>query len=1266
MGGSTKRNKKARSRARQKARPNDLGSSSSSVVSASSSPGGEIPYEPPRNIEWFSFDRTGVGMGMAIPNGIFPDDVDANVDAHTGDQQRKGVRNDDDDDDDESFVMMEEVQKEVDFTFNYEEESTDDEDSSTDDDSRTTTQPDTDTMMGEDGDMNTPLGIDWDDNQHRFSRITVHEIACFRIMVLLDSVGAPRYLYNKLMRLLKKLTKKGGFNLKKAVTRETLMHRLGTCKTVPRIEAGIVSDQEIFRFNFVDMLQDLLHGCQDNLHIILPVNHSEEGDVPIPPVTEHELWNTAWMEKTFQMEKYRDFDKEKHIMLPMNIYMDKTGTDVNQRYPLEPIIFTLAAIPRADREKRECWRPVGFVPQRKITGLEDDAASPTIETYHTMVSFLLEGIRSAQDNPPEVSVKLPNGQVVRRIAYVPLMIVMGDQLSQDTLCGRIKSNSGGAGRVHRSCMCSYLHVDDPHHQCQKIDMDTINFLFKEGSKTNDMLKEEIQTNMAGDNFSPQEKKTTLTYLTKKRNMFRCILRHPFSMHPIRNAFDGIDFGSWSAGIHDATFDDFMHSVEAGMIAYITETVYGGLTKGENQDIEDLTRLIFDKHKCSVSDDYPRMRLQPGFSNQTLMTSGERVGSLLALSLSLQHPVIRERIRQGHKRQIQKYVDDIPTDTPALEQSDSKKKRKTDTNEKSSEEDHKEKKFPEFYLKQHMHTLDDEAVDHTLQQMIRHGFDTEMMDSLDTFQINQLLWHASEIFKNTNYPDSYPSTSIARTGTSEEGNIYTELDDDDAYPDPARLKQGQVALKERKMNELKALLSSNRLLPVAGATSKHFLKKPVKKGEGPSAAVLTTNMSTLVIFLEYVLCFHAFCKYGWSLPHFLQKHHRNIRAGNRYVVEYFQKLIYRGNATIDSRFPKIHSQCRMALNTIEMNTVMHFCCETGERLLKTEAKGISKTAQQRSGKTFVAQTMSRLQDRCLMDSFSLFLDEQERKHPVRNVGDECAASQGAVDRTARKFPHFIYLVEDDTLTAHDRFQNPKKPDKESGTIDPSILCELKKKHPQTKRFEIFNEVVLRNNCHVRASPNYAKMGAWYDYAIVAWENDDGSTSLIPAKCICFFRNKDCDGDNEDDELKALVHAVDEKTEGKVPGRFSTLLTTSFQMEFEVERSGRKKPKTHVVSVASIDSPICCYPIAPNENALDPESLGITYVLPRNHWSYMWMAINQCLAESNTPRKISKRKGYNPLSDSKWLKEVRETYQRYMEATSLVELTKPVRSTRKRNN
>ncbi|KAG9297037.1 hypothetical protein G9A89_000426, partial [Geosiphon pyriformis] len=45
-------------------------------------------------------------------------------------------------------------------------------------------------------------------------------------------------------------------------------------------------------------------------------------------------------------------------------------------------------------------------------------------------------------------------------AHLPLMIILGNQLSQDTLCCRRKANAGGAGRVHRSWMCSYLSTDD--------------------------------------------------------------------------------------------------------------------------------------------------------------------------------------------------------------------------------------------------------------------------------------------------------------------------------------------------------------------------------------------------------------------------------------------------------------------------------------------------------------------------------------------------------------------------------------------------------------------------------------------------------------------------------------------------------------------------------------------------------------------------------------------------------------------------------------
>ena len=94
------------------------------------------------------------------------------------------------------------------------------------------------------------------------------------------------------------------------------------------------------------------------------------------------------------------------------------------------------------------------------------------------MSYLLDGLREAQKNPPTVAVKLNHvgGRKVQRKAFLPLMIVMGDQLSQDTLCGRLKSNSGGAGRVHRSCMCSYLHIDNPFHHCKKVDATTLNIV----------------------------------------------------------------------------------------------------------------------------------------------------------------------------------------------------------------------------------------------------------------------------------------------------------------------------------------------------------------------------------------------------------------------------------------------------------------------------------------------------------------------------------------------------------------------------------------------------------------------------------------------------------------------------------------------------------------------------------------------------------------------------------------------------------------------
>ena len=1045
---------------------------------------------------------------------------------------------------------------------------------------------------------------------HCFDQMTRNETASYKIMTLLDAAGAPRICYNRLVALLKKLSRHEGFDVKKALNRETLMKRLERKCKRPRIQSSLVDKHEVFRFKFHDVLQDLLLTSSKHLHEIVPSCEQDNPEVG----TEHELWNTPWMKNTFATEQYTTFDPKRDVMLPIILYMDKTGTDVNQRYSLEPVLFSVASIPRAQRESRHSWRHLGFIPQKK-RGTEDESSSD-LQFYHNCLSYLLDGLREAQKEPPIVSLKSKEGRIVQRRALLPLMVVMGDQLSQDTLCGRLKSNAGGAGRVHRSCMCSYLNIDDPYHECRKVDVSTLNYLSTFATTSDESIDFKIHSNPTLS-ASPKENRNVKTFLLRQRAMFRSILRHPFTSHSITNAFNGIDFGSWPAGIHDATLDDFMHSVEAGMMSYITETVYDGLTKKEKETVEKFTRAMLDKQRCSVVSTYPRWRLQPGFSRQTLMTSGERVGSVLALSLSLHHPTIRETIRIGHSRQTHKYLDlslDSPTESQISDGNNTEKDKKAQPS------------APEFYLDQHMHTLDDPSIRHTMEHMIRHGFSIDLIDSLDPFQINQMIWHSSDIFKSIQYPESYPNSSI--------NGIYTDLGGLPLVP-----KKQFLIVKRALQTKPSKLLESHQYRRVEGATAKHLKKKTNKKGEGSSAAVLTNNMGTLVIFLEYVLCYHAFCKYSWSLPVFLQRSYENIKAGNRFVVEYFQKLIYRGNNTVDSRFPKIHAQCRMGENITALNTVMHFCCETGERLLKTEAKGISRTAQQRGDETFVTQTMSRLQERSMLDSLGLYLEENEN--------DRGSSHTRGTDHFGRTHPHFVYDPVTERIFAMNRKNEPKQPDAKSGNLDREVTEALKNHEPQTKMFAIYNEVILRDNSRLRASPNYANSGPWYDFANVVWEqcvNGEAKTYLLPAKCLCFFRKEE--QENGSQEVMALIHSVDQGSKGKVDGRIDTLLTQNYRMEFDK----KGKPLTHVVPVASIDSSVRCFPHSPSQTLFNPNSPGVTYMLPRNHWAYMWMSLNDALQETNSTNKIKQRKGkLNSLCSNQWLEHVRERYHIYLHAT-----------------
>jgi len=366
---------------------------------------------------------------------------------------------------------------------------------------------------------------------YQMTPVPINESCSFELMRLLDKAGSPRYLYNEVNKTLLNKQCKNGFQVSEAMSQEFLMKSLYSQFPCPDVQQCQVSGYDVYKFPFIGMLQDLLDNCGNNIHVI-----DKDNDYSLDVATKSELWNSSWMADTFQQcQAYKHFDKEKEIMLPLILYMDKTGTDALQRYSLEPVLFTTTAIPREAREKDASWRHLGFIPPlTKSDQNQDTYDQKQLQLYHDFLAVLLEDLIFAQRNPPLVTVER-NGVQIELIVRLPVMIVMGDQKSQDTLCGRKHANSGGAGRVHRSCMCSYISVDDATYQCVDVCAQTVKSLVESVLTSNDQFVQ-IATQYSNSG-NIKEKKVIENYLKRQQQMNSLILQYPFTQHAIRSAFD---------------------------------------------------------------------------------------------------------------------------------------------------------------------------------------------------------------------------------------------------------------------------------------------------------------------------------------------------------------------------------------------------------------------------------------------------------------------------------------------------------------------------------------------------------------------------------------------------------------------------------------------------------------------------------------------------------------------------------------------------------
>jgi hypothetical protein len=77
-------------------------------------------------------------------------------------------------------------------------------------------------------------------------------------------------------------------------------------------------------------------------------------------------------------------------------------------------------------------------------------------------------------------------------------------------------------------------------------------------------------------LAKHEYKKALGFLNRRVKLARSILGRTYSMHPLRNAFDGVPFGKNKHGILVATTEDHLHAYRLGIMLNLAEVTYGGL------------------------------------------------------------------------------------------------------------------------------------------------------------------------------------------------------------------------------------------------------------------------------------------------------------------------------------------------------------------------------------------------------------------------------------------------------------------------------------------------------------------------------------------------------------------------------------------------------------------------------------------------------------------------------------------------------------------
>jgi len=520
-------------------------------------------------------------------------------------------------------------------------------------------------------------------------RLTPVDRATLDVLKLCHDAGVSLEFYDILFALLRKHSTKNKVDVTKLPKRATFLKNLRARVASPTPIISQVGNLQVPHFDILSQIRDLLGSFVFNDVDNLCVNKDPAQRYNVFAATNDDRYVEMCAQEWYQ-RTYQEFikDPKKQFLLPLIFYVDETGTDVFQRYPLEPLMFTFAILRNFIRERSSSWRHAGFIP--KVAKGKNSCES--LQLYHDCMAMILSTLKPLQDNPPLEWLQFGDEPPVQRELIIQVCFIMGDQKSQDNIVGRKLNNSGWAGRSHRGCMCSGPSSSDPCLKCKPVPIEVVHQLRDISFSANadsPILEAVVAKYPLSANGRPAKMgKAAHAFVKRRAGIAQEILGEVFTMHPLRNAWDPIGFGSNKNGIFGATLDDPMHFNESGLFDGVTKAFYGCFTEEELKKFEQSTRSLYRNFRSSVRNEYPKSRTSVGFTSCTLKTANETVGSLLSVALTVQDNVVFDMMDDVGHRQQERYMTfpvTLSSRSPVeVVSKPTNKKRKKDTSKPSPE------------------------------------------------------------------------------------------------------------------------------------------------------------------------------------------------------------------------------------------------------------------------------------------------------------------------------------------------------------------------------------------------------------------------------------------------------------------------------------------------------------------------------------------------------------------------------------------------------